>query len=309
MSNSFSGSSGALRGAFLRAMEDPDFTLQEDITSYIDKTNITPFYTAIVKRIRMTNALIGKCLDESGMSQADFCAEICCDKTQLNKVLKSKEDNREHFPRSLPFSVIENLCNRYDLNMSQLFLGKRMKIRLPRQYEMVLKEMSTLDESEQETYVDSMRYLSAGYLAKPNIMTLRDYEITSEEYRLFIGRRCRMYTDGKNMPPAYIIESGPIRRKATNLFEALNENPPVFLGRISIMMAICYTSHLPLEYFLIRDLSQPRLVKDIAWPSKRKPNTHQLAMLNLLCSTEQNVELQSEIISEVMVSNQIKVQV
>ena len=309
MSNSFSGNSGVLRGAFLRAMAEPEFALQEDITSYIDKTNITPFYTAIVKRIRMTNALIGICLDESGMSQADFCTEICCDRTQFNKVLKSTEESEERFPRSLPFSVIENLCNRYDLNMSQLFLGKRMKIRLPRRYEMVLNEMSMLDESEQETCVDRMRYLSTGYLSKPNIMTMLDYEITPEEYRLFIGRRCRMYTDGKNMPPTYLIESGAVRRKATNLFEALNGENPAFLGRAVLLFAACYCDNLPLEYFLIRDLSQPRLVKDIVWPSKRKPNTQQLAMLNLLCRTEQNVELQSEIVSEVMVCSQNRIQV
>ena len=310
MKNSFSGGFDALRGAFLRAMEDSVFALQEDIPSLlIGKTDVTPFYSAIQKRIRMTNALVGRCLQESGVSQAVFCEEICCDKTQLNKVIKSVEGSNVPFPRSLPFPVMENLCNRFDLNMSQLFLGKKMKIALPRRYQMVLEKLSSFDDREQAFFVERFQDMAAEYLSEPNLMTQRDYEkITIEDYRLFIGSRCRMYTDEKNLPPAYLIESGSVRRKATNLFEALNEDEPVFLGRISILFAVCYSANLPLEYFLIRDLSQPRLVKDIACFEKKKPTSQQLEMLRLLCSTELNHDLQCEIISDLMVQNHNKVQ-
>ena len=303
MSNHISGKFSTLRGAFLMAMENPDYLLKEDMVSIIDSANVSPFYQVIENRIKMTGRLIGHCLQNSGVSQAVFCDEICCDTTQLNKMIKSADGNHSSLPRSLPFPVMENLCNRFDLNMSLLFLGKRQKIVLPRRYEMVLEKMSEISTQKQSSLLERLLAISDEYLSETNTMTQSDIgKITNDDYRLFIGNRCRMYTDEKNMPPAYLIESGAIRRKVTNLFLPLNEEKPVFLGRISVLLATCYCANLPLEFFLIRDLSQPRLINDIAYFELKKPSMQQLEVLRLLCSTELNPELQAEIICEIMAS-------
>lgn len=298
----YSGRFSALKGAIDIAINEDEFKLNEDIEATIECYNVRDFYDLVNERIKITNRMLNSCLQKAGVSQAAFCDEINCDNTQLNKALRMAEvGNIEKFPRSIPFPAIECLCNKMDIDMSKMFLGVETTIPLPKRYEVALNKIGSMPDRKQTILIKKIQELSAEYLATPNIMTLDDsVPIPAEDFRQVIGRRCRMYTDEKNMPPAYIIESGPIRRKATNLFDALNEEPPVFLGRISIMMAICYTSHLPLEYFLIRDLSQERLIDRIQYFKDNAPTEQQLNALKLFCNTEQNAELNNAIVATVL---------
>ena len=297
-----SGKFSAFKGAIDLRINDESYQFHDTVESLIDGYDISRFLSMIVDRIRLSSGTIYEALQAADISQAAFCDEVNCEKTHFNKVLRFVEgSNKEKMPRTIPYQAIENVCNRLDINVSKLFLGIDPEIVLPKKYTFALKKMSELSDRKQDILLGKLREISREYLFAPNIMTIKDPSaLTVMDFRYVIGRRCRMYTDERNMPPAYVISNGSVRRRETNLFEALNREQPVFLGRIAILMAICYTSDLPMEYFLVRDLSQEHIVKRTPFFTDNPPTPQMLETLRLFCSTEQNEPLNNTLVAAVI---------